>query len=100
MGLVRINNCPYYYRNERAYEGNRRYFVGSGVLARLAGETDALIAERRETRRMLLRQTAVELGSRNNVATKLARRAELLARAKLIVSGWYIHRKCEWRRRG
>jgi hypothetical protein len=100
MGLIRRRNRFFYFRTERIGRKGRRYYCGCGVVARLAGETDAHLRERRAYRREMLNQTIQELAAMNVAAESLAKQVELLATARLLLAGWYMRKKSEWEYRG
>jgi hypothetical protein len=99
MGLVKRGKRMYFFRTMRLGRAGRRCYVGTGIVARLAGETDAYLRERHNTRRDTLRQIDEDLGTLNRTAEQLSTYSELLARAHLLLAGWYLHAKAEWRRR-
>ena len=99
MALVTRKNRPYYYRTERCGGRTRRYYVGGGMVARFAGESDSLLKQREEARRDGAQRVRQALQALNRTAKLLGKRAELLARATLILEGWRIFKRSEWRRR-
>lgn len=89
----------YYTRSRR--EGGRvvREYVGTGPLAELTAQVDALARGERERRR------AAEAGRREQhreleaALQELCEGADALARAALLLAGYRQHNRGEWRRK-
>jgi hypothetical protein len=89
----------YYTRSRK--EGGRvvREYVGSGPLAELAAETDALRRLRRVEEAKAWRQEHESLEALDRSVEELYEAAEILARATLLAAGFHQHNRSEWRRR-
>jgi hypothetical protein len=85
-----------YYTRSRKVNGRVvREYVGTGPLAELAAQTDALRQEEREARRAEL----AELAALDAPLDDLAELTDLLARAALVAAGYRQHHRGDWRKR-
>ena len=76
-----------------------REYVGSGPLAELAAETDALKRLRREEEAEAWRQERESLEFIDRSMEDLHETAEVLARATLLAAGYRQHNRGEWRKK-
>jgi hypothetical protein len=82
-----------YYTRSRKVNGRvDREYVGTGWLAELAAQVDALEGQRRQEEQARLEALDAPLSDLND-------RADLLARAALLAAGYHQHNRGEWRRR-
>ncbi len=75
-----------------------REYVGSGTLAELAAEVDALKRLRREEEAEAWRTERERMEALEAPVQELFEAAEILAHAALLVAGYHRH-KGEWRKR-
>jgi hypothetical protein len=89
-----------YYTRSRKVNGRVvREYIGTGEVAELLAELDALEREERETERAEGKALRDELDALDGSLGELHTKAELLARAALIVAGFHQHHRGEWRKR-
>jgi hypothetical protein len=89
-----------YYTRSRKVNGRVvREYVGTGRVAELAAQLDALERERREREARAVRQQKAELTVLDAELKALTERADLLARAALLAAGFHRHKRGDWRRR-
>jgi hypothetical protein len=88
----------YYYRVRRVGGRVVREYIGSGRVAELAAEMDALEREQRHLDVLVLRQEKAELALEANLKT-LIETADLVANAALLAAGFHQHKRGEWRKR-
>jgi hypothetical protein len=95
MGLERGR----YYTRSRKINGRVvREYVGSGVVAELAAQLDALDRAQREAAREARRAIGAELADIDGPLIELNTVAEGLARAALLVAGYRRHKRGQWRK--
>ena len=99
MGLVRRRQELFYYRTERIGRSGWRYYVGSGLVARMAGETDAYFCERRAARQAMLDRQVADLKALVAKCEELSTRIDILVRVRLLLAGRRFNprRKNRWR---
>jgi hypothetical protein len=76
-----------------------REYVGTGRVAELTAELDALAREKRRLDALDLRDRRAELAALDADVKALTETTELLARAALLAAGFHRHRRGEWRKR-
>ena len=80
-----------------------REYVGTGPLAELAAEMDALQRLRRkeeaETRKAARREECERLDALEAPVEELCKVVEVLTRAALLAAGYRMHNRGEWRKR-
>jgi hypothetical protein len=89
----------YYTRSRKVGGRVVRQYVGTGPVAELAAQTDALKRERREEERAAWRAKRAQLEALDAPLDELNELADLLARAALTAAGFRQHHRGEWRRR-
>jgi hypothetical protein len=88
-----------YYTRSRKVNGQVvREYVGSGKVARLAAELDALDRSDREARKQAWQETKFELARLDEPLDRLNELADVLARAALVAAGYRQHKRGEWRK--
>lgn len=88
----------YYTRSRKVGGQVYREYVGSGLLAELAAQHDALDRLRREKEARLWREERERLEALDAQTRELNDLAELLTRAALLAAGYRQHERGEWRR--
>jgi hypothetical protein len=98
MGWERRGGRDYYYR--ASWSGGRvvKEYVGTGRVAELVADMDAIERAGREADRQADRETRRELAALDAPLAELDELADLLARAALLAAGLRQHRRGEWRR--
>lgn len=89
----------YYYRSRWERGRVRKEYVGSGYVAQLAAQLDAIEREERETK---ARDEMAELDQLEALDTELAELSHNVTRtmrAELERAGYHRHHKGEWRKR-
>jgi hypothetical protein len=89
----------YYYRVRKVGGRVVREYVGTGRVAEVAAQLDALERARREREALATRQQKAELTALDAELNALTERADLLARAALLAAGFHRHKRGEWRKR-
>jgi hypothetical protein len=89
----------YYTRSKKVNGRVVREYVGSGELAKLAAQLDAISRDRREEEREARRAEKAELDALDAPLNELNDLADLLGRSALLASGYRQHKRGEWRRR-
>ena len=89
-----------YYTRSRKVNGRvvREYF-GTGPLAEVAAQVDAINRADREAEREARRAQKAELDALGAGVKELDELADLLARAALLAAGFRQHKRGEWRRK-
>ena|SRR5215211_4591537 len=88
----------YYTRSRRVGDRVIREYVGTGLLAQLAAETDALRRFRREAEAKVWREEQESLKTLEQELEELCEVAETFSQAALLAAGYHKH-KGEWRRK-
>jgi hypothetical protein len=89
-----------YYTRSRKVNGRVvREYIGTGRVAELAAELDALEREKRRRAARALRRERDELAALEADVRAASQAADLVARAALLAAGFHQHRRGEWRRR-
>lgn len=89
----------YYTRSRKVGGRVVREYVGTGEVAELASQMDAIERARRETERAAWRAKRAELDALDAPLNELNEIAELLAHAALVAAGFHQHNRGEWRKR-
>jgi len=87
----------YYTRSRKEAGRVVREYIGSGPVAVLVAQMDALERERRVEQAALWRQEWEELDALDAYVNEVAEASDLLVRAALLVSGYHQHNRGEWR---
>ncbi len=88
-----------YYTRSRKVNGRVvREYVGTGEVAELVAQKDALERGRREAERAARRAERAEVEALDAPLNQLNDLADLLARAALVAAGFRQHHRSEWRR--
>jgi hypothetical protein len=89
----------YYTRSTKINGRVRREYIGTGPLAELVAELDAIGRESKEAEREAFRAEREELDALDAPFAELDDLAELVAHAALAAAGFRRHHRGEWRRR-
>jgi hypothetical protein len=95
MGLERGR---YYTRSRRENGRVVREYVGSGYIAKLAAQLDALQRSEREDKRETERAMRAELAAHDDQLNEFVELTEELARAALFAAGYRQHNRGAWRK--
>ena len=89
-----------YYSRSRKVNGRVvREYVGTGRVAELVAELDALEREQRRLGALALRLEKAELAALDAKVKALAEIVDLVARAALRAAGYHRHKRGEWRKK-
>ena len=100
MGYTTVGKKTYYYQTRKVGTELRRIYFRTGGPARIVAECDQTINELRGERLAESRRVKAELGQLRIRGDQLTRDCELLVKAAMIVAGFTLHARSEWRRRG
>jgi hypothetical protein len=89
----------YYTRSKKVNGRVVREYVGTGRVAELVAEMDAIERQEREAERAARRAKRAELDSLYGPVNALNDLADLVTRAALMAAGYYQHKRGEWRKR-
>jgi hypothetical protein len=89
----------YYTRSKKVGGRVVREYVGTGRVAELAAELDAIGRQQREAERAAWRTERAELEALDAPLDELNDLADLLAHAALLAAGFHRHKRGEWRKR-
>src|SRR5262249_40027631 len=89
----------YYTRSKKVNGRVVREYVGTGRVAELVAQMDAIERRQRQEERDALRAERAELDSLDAPLDELNDLAELLTRAALLAAGFRQHKRGEWRKR-
>jgi hypothetical protein len=89
----------YYTRSKKVNGRVVREYIGTGSVAELIAQGDALARERRAAERAEEKAKRAELEALDAPLDELDKLADLLARAALVTAGFRQHKRGEWRRR-
>jgi len=88
----------YYTRSRREAGRVVREYVGTGDVAELLADLDALGREERRQAEEEYRDECARLGAADGALCRLCDTSDLLVRASLVAGGYHQHKR-EWRRR-
>jgi hypothetical protein len=97
LALEHKDGRSYYYRSVRQGELVRKKYVGAGVIAALAAETDRIARARCEAQALKENQEREHIERALAFVGELEEATKILTEAHLIVAGYHQH-KGEWRR--
>jgi hypothetical protein len=89
----------YYTRSKKVNGRVKREYIGTGRVAVLVAQMDALEREKKEAERAEVRALRAELDALDAPLNDLNDLAELVARAALTAAGFRQHKRGEWRKR-
>jgi hypothetical protein len=89
----------YYTRSKKVHGRVVREYVGTGRLADLAAQMDALERGQRRLDALALQQEKAELAALDTDIKALTETTDLVARAALLAAGFHQHKRGEWRRK-
>jgi hypothetical protein len=89
----------YYTRSKKVNGRVVREYIGSGRVAQLAAELDAIERDRREGEALERRCIRAEHDEFAAMLADLNERCDLLTRAALFAAGYHQHKRGEWRKR-
>ena len=98
MGWEQRNGSSYYYRKERIGKRVRSVYVGSGLVANMAAQLDALERDEQGEKREALRREMDKQNAIDAQIDEVCHMTEKLTRAALIAAGFHLHRG-QWRRK-
>ncbi len=99
MAWERRRNGTYYYRTHKMQGRVVKEYIGTGALAEVAAERDALAREARADAVERQRQERAVLLSEDAPLEVFADALETLTRATLLLAGYHRHHGGEWRKR-
>ncbi|HJZ54029.1 MAG TPA: hypothetical protein VKE74_03695 [Gemmataceae bacterium] len=99
MGWEQRGGRSYYYTAERIGGRVVKSYVGTGRVAELAAQLDAINRQEREAEDEDAQSARDELADLDAALAPLSELADLLARAALQAAGFHQHHRGEWRRR-
>jgi len=89
----------YYTRSKKIGNQVVREYVGTGPLAQLAAEMDALDRQRRQEEAEAWRVEREYTEALETPIEELCEATEVLAQAALLAAGYHRHNRGEWRKR-
>jgi hypothetical protein len=89
----------YYTRSKKVNGRVRREYVGSGPVAQLAAQLDAIKRQERQAERAARIAIQEEMQALEAPLTELNDLTNLIARAALLATGYHQHHRGEWRKR-
>jgi hypothetical protein len=89
----------YYTRSKKVNGRVVREYFGTGEIAEVAAQVDAVNRADREAEREARRAQQAELDDLDAGVKELDELADLLARAALLAAGFRQHKRGEWRRK-
>jgi hypothetical protein len=89
----------YYTRSKKVGGRVVREYVGTGRVAEMAAEVDAIERQQREAERAARRTERAELEALDIPLDELNDLADLLAHTALLAAGFHQHKRGEWRKR-
>ena len=95
-----IRRSRRYYTRSRKVKGRvQRQYVGCDSVADLVATADALRRADREAARKVREEDRARLQAALKPLLQLCRASDLLAKATLLLAGYYQHARSTWRRR-
>jgi hypothetical protein len=89
----------YYTRSKKVGDRLIREYVGTGPLAEIVAQTDALERHQHEEKAKAWREERETLEALDRSVEELYEAAEILARAALVAAGYRQHNRGEWRKK-
>jgi hypothetical protein len=89
----------YYTRSQKVNGRVVREYIGTGRVAELVAQMDAINREQRHLERLDLRHEKNQLANLEEDVKALCETTELVARAALLATGFHRHKRGEWRKR-
>jgi hypothetical protein len=89
---------PYYYQSRRIDGRVVREYIGTGYVAGLIAQLDALEREKRHLEKVDLHLQKVALEALDDDVKVLSEITDLVARAALLAAGYHQHKR-QWRKR-
>jgi hypothetical protein len=89
----------YYTRSKKVNGRVVREYIGTGRVAELAAEIDALQREERQLESLARREEKAELTALDTTFEALTEMTDLVARAALLAAGYHQHKRGEWRKK-
>ena len=89
----------YYYRVRKVNSRVVREYIGTGAVAELIAQKDALERERRQLEALEKRLEKEDLKALDDELKAVNERTDLAAHAALLAAGFHLHKRGEWRRR-
>ena len=99
MAWEQRGNGTYYYTAERVGGRVVKRYVGTGRVAELAAQLDAITRQRDALQADQQRQVRDEMGALDEALAPLNELADLLTRAALVAAGFHRHHRGPWRKR-
>lgn len=99
MGWEQRGGRSYYYTAERIGGRVVKRYVGTGTVAELASQLDAINQQRQDAEEESDRAARVELDALMAALVPLDELGDLLTRAALLAAGFRQHHRGDWRRR-
>src|SRR5262245_5401850 len=90
----------YYYRVRKVNGRVVREYIGTGEVAEVAAQVDALEREERRLEVLAQRHEKDELKALDADLKAMNKQIDLAAQAALLAAGFHLHKRGEWRRRG
>jgi hypothetical protein len=88
----------YYTRSKKVNGRVLREYVGTGRVALLVAQMDALERQQREAERAVDQAKRAELDAIDATLNELNQLAEVVTRAALVAAGYRQHKRSEWRK--
>jgi hypothetical protein len=89
----------YYTRSKKVNGRVEREYIGTGHVAELAAQLDALRREERQLETLARREAKAELTALDDAIKALTEMTDLVARAALLAAGYHQHKRGEWRKK-
>lgn len=89
----------YYTRSKKVNGRVQREYIGTGAVAALAAQMDALEREQRRQDALAVREEKDDLAALEAEVVAVVELTELVARAALRAAGYRQHRRGAWRKR-
>ena len=89
----------YYTRSTKRNGRVIREYIGTGRVAELIAQMDAIEREKRKLEALALHREKAKLAALDADIEAVAKNAELVARAALLAAGFHQHKRGNWRKR-
>jgi hypothetical protein len=90
---------PYYYRSRRVGGRAVREYVGTGEVAELVAQRDAIRRADRDTEKAGRDAERADLAALEDDIKALVEATDLVARAALLAAGYHQHQRGQWRKK-